>query len=189
MGTRREATARQGRDGEYHGNDSAPNRRVPAIPDRRPTARHYVLGSALTAAFMAGVLFLIRSAANLVVVVSLASTAFIVFARPGTVTAGVRNVVGGHLLSTAVGALCWVFATKVWPGSPTAEMLLGALAVGAATLVMTVTDTEHAPAAGTALAMVFSSDKLHLAAAAVAIGSVSLALAGLVLRKRLRDLT
>ena len=55
---------------------------------------------------------------------------------------------------------------------------MAATAVGVATLAMTVTDTEHAPAAGTALAMVLNRDEFHLVVAAVALGNSSSRLRG-----------
>ncbi|MHC4247613.1 MAG: HPP family protein [Planctomycetota bacterium] len=152
----------------------------------RPKAKHYALQSALAFVFMAGLLAVEE---HVILVVSLASTAFMVFARPRAVPAKTRNVIGGHLMGLVLGGVCGAAATYLLPDVIWTEVAMGALAVGLATLGMTVADVEHAPAAGTALAMVLSRGQAHLVAVTIVVGSVFLAGAGRLLRPWLRDLT
>jgi len=159
-----------------------------------PRAKHYLLQSALAFAFMGGLLLLLYHAGHvlekhLIVVASLASTAFMVFARPQAVPARTRNVIGGHLTALVLGGACCAGAACCFPGSIPAELVLGAFAVGLTTLGMTVANVEHAPAAGTALAMVLHPDDAHVVVVTIALGSVFLAVAGRLLRPWLRDLT
>lgn len=104
---------------------------------------------------------------HVVIVASIGATAFIVFSMPDSVTAKPRNVVGGHLVGLALGTA----STLV----PQPDMIYSAIAysvaVGATMFVMVVSDTEHPPAAGTALGIAisgYSSD----AAIAVITGAV-----------------
>lgn len=93
------------------------------------------------------------------IVVAIASTAFIVFVVPHSVASTPRRVIGGHLVAVAVGSLLSAFLNT--PGVDTlAEEsrylpeVTAALSVGLSTLLMVATDTEHPPAAGTALGLV-----------------------------------
>ena len=99
------------------------------------------------------------SIARAVLVAAIASTAFILFIGPRSVTAHPRHSIGGHAVAVAAASLVDLFAEYL-SGAHFADefsLLFGfyaALAVGLAMLLMALTDTEHAPAAGTALAIV-----------------------------------
>ena len=93
------------------------------------------------------------------IVVAIASTAFIVFVVPHSVASTPRRVIGGHLVAVAVGSLFSAFLNT--PGVDTLveesrylPEVTAALSVGLSTLLMVATDTEHPPAAGTALGLV-----------------------------------
>jgi CBS domain-containing membrane protein len=62
-----------------------------------------------------------------------------------------------------------------------------AFAVGAAILAMAITDTEHAPAAGTALGLVIRPGQLE-AGPPIILAALILALVKVLLGDRLRDL-
>jgi CBS-domain-containing membrane protein len=89
---------------------------------------------------------------NLLVAASLAATAFTVFAMPTSVSARMRNVVGGHLVGLFFGSL---FASAA-AGAGLWQDAMYALAVGCSVFVMAITNTEHPPAAGTALGVVIA---------------------------------
>ena len=122
-------------------------------------------------------------------VAALGASAFIVFATPEHDTAQPRRLLGGHAICIALGLLFSLFfrygvvpKTQVWIGA------LGAAAVGVAVLAMTMTDTEHPPAAGSALGfVVFQHGLSHVLFMAGAV--LSLAIVHRVLRRWLRDLT
>jgi CBS-domain-containing membrane protein len=105
----------------------------------RPQARHYLIQSTLAGVFVAGAFLLTRDAAHLAAVVSLGSTAFVVFTLPGSVAAGARNAIGGHWFSAAVGVVGSLILPRLWSQLPLTELLIVGLAVGAAALVMAVT--------------------------------------------------
>ena len=66
---------------------------------------------------------------------------------PKMVTANPRNVIGGHATGLIIGSLCFLI-----PHSTVINAALScSLAVGLVIFLMVVTDTEHPPAAATAL--------------------------------------
>lgn len=148
----------------------------------RPHWGSYLLQSVLAAVSIFAVLAALRQQ-NLVVAASLAATAFTVFAVPSSVTASPRSVVGGHLVGVVFGS-----AFALMPhGAGFHQDAVYAAAVGGAMLMMAATNTEHPPAAGTALGVVIAGFSWRLALG-VAVGAVVLAAIHTVLRPVLRDL-
>jgi len=108
---------------------------------------HYFLQSTLAAAIFA-ILVVILGREKMVLVSAMGATTFIVFAMPNTVCAKTRNVVGGHLVGLASGAIFYFVTLPYFVGYPSA--------VGIAIFLMVALDVEHPPAAGTALAVVIN---------------------------------
>lgn len=94
------------------------------------------------AAFFLSVTFLLIWTINPVVVAGIGSTTFILFALPNNRSNTPRNIIGGHTLAMGIGVACSYIPIGV---------AAGGVAVGVAILIMTITDTEHPPAASTAL--------------------------------------
>jgi CBS-domain-containing membrane protein len=115
--------------------------------------------------------------ARAVVVAAIASTAFVLFISPHSPSAMPRHAVGGHLVAVLVASPMAIIAgTGVgedWIAQiPTIFALYAALGVGITMFLMAATNTEHPPAAGTALAVVahgFGWDLLLFLAVAVLI--------------------
>jgi len=148
----------------------------------RPHWLSYVLQSLLAAGSVFVVLVALRQQ-NLVVAASLAATAFTVFTMPSRVTASPRNVIGGHLVGLAFGAAFALIPAQ----SALTQDFVYAFAVGGAMLVMAVTNTEHPPAAGTALGVVIAGFSLPVVLGVV-VGVGVLTLIQRLLRPMLRDL-
>ena len=153
------------------------------VAELRMHWRSYLLQS-LLATLVVYVMLAALRLENVVIVASLGSTAFIVFAMPKSLSAQARNVIGGQLVGVACGSLG---ALVLRPGSPYA-IAVYALAVGLSILVMVVTDTEHPPASGTALGIVTAGISLQVTIAVIT-GAVILSLIHHVAKERLRDLT
>ena len=131
-------------------------------------------------------------AARAVLVASVASTAFILFISPHADSAVPRRVGGGHGSPSSWPTPFAFFAGDVSGGEFLAGLSLlfgvyAAGAVGLAMLAMTATNTEHPPAAGTALAIVANGFDWTLVVF-IAVAVASLALAHRLLRGRMRDL-
>lgn len=145
--------------------------------------KHYVLQSLFaTAAVFVVLCFL--SLQDAVIIASLGASTFIVFAMPDSVTAKPRNVIGGHLVG-----LFWGLAFSAVPHvAVPASLGCYALAVGLSIFTMVVTDTEHPPAAGTALGIAITGISTSVLAAVV-LGIVLLSLIHRFFKPWLRDLT
>ena len=146
--------------------------------------RAYVFQSLLATAVIVPLLIYLN-AVGMVITASVGATAFIVFAMPQSVVAQPRNVVGGQLTGLACGVLC-AFVPQL--AAPYDVIVPAAAAVGLSMFVMVVIDTEHPPAAGTALGLVTEGLKWDPVIAVVA-GALVLAAAHHFLKKYLRDLT
>ena len=145
--------------------------------------RHYVFQS-LLATLAVFIVLCLLSMQHAVIVASLGATAFIVFTMPDAITAQARNVIGGH----AVGLSCGiVFSLIPLPALPL-SLLIYSLAVGASVFIMVVTDTEHPPAAGTALGTAIAGASLNVFSAVI-LSCVVFSLLHRYLRPHLRDLT
>lgn len=108
--------------------------------------KNYVLQSLLATSVMV-VVFMFLSLENVVVVASIGSTAFVIFALPKSITAAPRNVIGGNLVGLLTGSICNLIPQPIY----VVTMVAYALAVGLSIFIMVVTDTEHPPASGLAL--------------------------------------
>ena len=119
-------------------------------PKLRRNLPRYVVQCTL-ATLVLLVLLLVRDAiSSAVVVAAIGSTAFVVFIMPRSQSADARHVLGGHGIALLTGAL----ATVVDQDVALQFALGGSIAVGAAMFLMAATNTEHAPAAGSALGVV-----------------------------------
>ena len=123
------------------------------------------------------------------IVVALASTAFIIFVVPDSVAAGPRRVIGGHIVAVIIGSglsglLNMPGIESVAEGSRFVSNITAAVSVGISIFVMVVTDTEHPPAAGTALGLIIP-DWSWSAVVFILSGAVILSIIRIVLRPKM----
>ena len=121
--------------------------------------KSYLFQCALCMLALLAILLVVDVVLRAAIVVAIASTAFIVFVLPHSVAANPRRVVGGHFVAVLVGsALSLLYLVPGWGDMATtsrvARDLVAVVTVGISILIMVVTDTEHPPAAGTALGLV-----------------------------------
>jgi CBS-domain-containing membrane protein len=103
---------------------------------------------------------------------------------PNNIPAQSRNVIGGHLIGLFYG-----FLFSFIPHSALIfSILIYSLAVGASIFTMVVTDTEHPPAAGTALGVVITGIRLDVLITVV-MSIIILSLIHRFFKPYLRDLT
>jgi CBS-domain-containing membrane protein len=85
---------------------------------------------------------------------SLGASAVLVFGAPRSPLAQPRNVIGGHMVSAAVGVAAFqLFQVEPW--------LAQAAAVSTAIALMHATKTLHPPGGATALIAVIGSEEIH----------------------------
>ena len=153
----------------------------------------FVFQALLATAVMLAILTFVQSLSSAAIAAGLASSVVGIFIAPSHQTARIRSVVGGHAVALALGSL---FSVMLYFGPVEAFLLdaellrnLGyAAAVGTAMLLMAITNSEHPPAAGTALGM--ASREFDILIFLSIIGAVTLlAVMKLAIRPYLRDLT
>jgi CBS-domain-containing membrane protein len=144
--------------------------------------KNYVLQS-LAASGSIFVVFLILTTEDAVIIASIGATAFIIFAMPESITAKPRNVIGGHITGIIVGTL-----SALIPHQQTlASVAVYSIAVGVSMFIMVVIDTEHPPAAGTALGIAISGFSLNVTAILI-LSTLALSLIHHFFRRHLKDL-
>jgi len=128
-------------------------------------------------------LLLLLSMEHIIVIASIGSTAFIVFAMPKSITARPRKVIGGHIIGIISGSLCSLISHPSFASS----VILYSFAVGLSIFLMTVTDTEHPPTSGTALGIAITGVSLNIVISII-IGIITLSLAHQLFKPFLKDL-
>jgi len=149
---------------------------------------HFLLQSILATAVIFIVLLYLNIKDDTAIIASIGATTFVVFAIPNNTTAAARNVIGGHIVGLACGSLCALVPHQQFAEPTMAYSLVCAAAVGLTMFAMVTTDTEHAPAAGTALAVAIKGFSLNVTIAVLA-SAVILSLVRHVFRNSLKDLT
>lgn len=130
-----------------------------------PKFRHntgpYLLQCGLAAATIVVILLFLDVISHTAIIATLGASAFIVFTMPRQYCSRPRPFLGGYLVGMTVGCLCCLlshaqFLNPLLLTPRTSSIVFGALAVGAAILLMTITNTEHPPATGMALGLVLN---------------------------------
>ena len=134
----------------------------------------------LLAALALFILVLVLGKDKMVVTSAMGATSFIAFAMPKAVSAKTRNILGGHLVGLASGAIFYFTNLPYYVEYP--------CAVGIAIFFMVALDVEHPPAAGTALAVVINELSPIDAFVIIMIGSLILSQCRYYLRHYLKDL-
>ena len=153
----------------------------------------FALQAGVAALVMLAILSYVDSLSSAAIAAGLASSVVGIFIGPSNQTARIRSVVGGHTVALVLGSVfsALLFFAPVESYLADRAILLNlslALAVGLSMLLMAITDTEHPPAAGTALGM--ATREFDILIFLSIIGAVVLlAILKLVLRPHLRDLT
>ncbi len=139
--------------------------------------KNYLWQGALAGVSIVMISILLNDVLNLIVIAAVGSTAFVVFAIPHSRTANLRSVIGGHFLCVVAGGLC-SFLPIDW--------LRAGLALILGFFLMVITNSEHPPAAGTALALTESS--LLKGSLFILSSVIFLSIIRLILLSRLEDL-
>ena len=150
--------------------------------------RNYIFQSLLATASLFCVLIFLEQQEE-VIMASLGATAFVVFAMPENPSAQSRNVIGGHLVGMLCGFMGY-YTLNLLPQTDHFTVLAGihAITVGLSILMMVLLNTEHPPAAGTALGVVFNGLSFQLAFS-ILFFCVIFSAIRVSLKNHLRDLT
>ena len=151
-------------------------------PNFPPYWKQYIIQSSF-AALTVFIITLILSD-NPVIIASIGSTAFIVFAMPNNISAEPKRIIGGHSLGFFIGSC---FAVFPFMNILFFKAIWFSLSVGITILLMVVLDVEHPPAAGTALGMTLIAYSAT-SATAILISVLFLAFIGHITKPFLKDL-
>lgn len=154
--------------------------------------KKYIVQSLIAVAAVALILFFVGIITHAAIVAALGASSFIVFAMPHSITAQPRRLIGGHIVGLACGTLCH-YALLTGPLGALAgnweytPWLAAAIAVGLSIFIMPITNTEHPPAASTALGVAIYTWSYQVVIF-VLLFAIGLALIRRVLRGYLKDL-
>jgi len=126
-------------------------------PRFKKNPSHYIVQCLLAVAFLAAILLALDAVFRTVMIASFGATSFIVFAMPQIKICVPRRLIGGYAVGILTGMVCSVLFSALHNALDVAFLrgFFGALAVGLSIFLMTITNTEHPPAAGLALGLVY----------------------------------
>jgi CBS-domain-containing membrane protein len=95
-------------------------------------------------------------------ITALGASAFIVFTTPHQYSSDPRRLIGGYIVGLLVGFILFLISNtelvlNLVSSKTTILIVFASLAVGIAIFIMSITNTEHAPAAGIALGLVINN--------------------------------
>lgn len=121
----------------------------------------YILQCFLATLTLLAVLIFLNVLTETAIIAALGASAFIVFTMPHMYSSYPRRLIGGYIIGIVVGIIFYFISTSdpakiLFLNENTSLIFFGALAVGVSILLMTITNTEHAPAAGISLGLVIN---------------------------------
>jgi len=121
----------------------------------------YLSQCTLAAVTILAILFFLDVLNETAIIAALGASAFIVFTMPNKYSSDPRRLIGGYIVGIITGVFFYIlsenFKVGNFAGENTPLIVFGALSTGVAIFLMTITNTEHAPAAGVALGLVINS--------------------------------
>lgn len=128
----------------------------------RPNIGRYLFQCAIATLTIVGVLFCLDLVDHGAIIASLGASTFISFTMPRSYNSSPRRLLGGYAVGIGVGVLCKLFwkmsiLQDSLPSPLIATIAFGGIAVGLAMFIMSITNSEHAPACGMALALVLNT--------------------------------
>lgn len=152
----------------------------------------YIIQSVMATVVVSGVLIFLNSMSDTAIVAALGASAFITFAMPHRTVSNPRYLIGGYLIGTVIGCSCHFFSnhyllTHIPFLNNHSREIFGSISVGTAIFLMAITETEHPPAAGLALAFVLNGWNI-LTIEVVFAGIILIAVVKLLLKRFLIDL-
>ena len=143
---------------------------------------NYLWQSVIAGSIMILILVVFSTFVDLIIVAAMGATTFTVFAMPRNITAKPRNVIGGHLFAIIIGSLCTLLVPHIH------VYFISGIAIAIVMFLMVITNTEHPPAAGTALGIVISAFSIQYIVFVLG-GAIILSIFKYVLNPWMIDLT
>ena len=129
------------------------------------------------------IIFFVVTPERPVIVASIGSSAFIVFAMPNNHTAQPKRVIGGHIIGILCGSLLSFFPQTTILQS----IAIYSIAVGLSIFMMVAFNLEHPPASGTALGIALNGFSFEVSIAVI-LSALVLSVSHFLLCRRFNDL-
>jgi CBS-domain-containing membrane protein len=154
--------------------------------------KRYIIQGLIATVVVAIILYFVEVLTHAIIIAALGASTFIVFAMPHSITARTRRLIGGHVIGLICGTICYYAFLNGTLGELAANWefiyyLSCALAIGLSIFLMTITNTEHPPAAATAVSIVVYGWSYQITVF-VLLSAIGLAIARRLLKSRLIDL-
>ncbi len=156
----------------------------------RENKTRYVAQAVLGSMAVGAALFWFDIVRNPVVIASFGASGFIAFTEPRQKFSGPRYLIGGYIIGMVVGASAHyltVFPVHHYMTLKLIHIAAGVLAVGLAMFLMSITNTEHAPASSIALGLVIN-DWDHIIIVKILVGIIIISMSQRALRRWMIDL-
>jgi CBS-domain-containing membrane protein len=134
----------------------------------RKNISNYIFQCLLATGILLSALLFLNVITETALIASLGATSFIVFAMPKTYASSPRRLIGGYSIGIITGIICSYLGSILHDTSllnalipHESPIVFAAIAVGLSIFFMTLTNTEHAPAAGIALGLVINQWNLQ----------------------------
>ncbi len=120
----------------------------------------YIIQSLLAGGSIFLILFFINLLKHPAIIASLGATAFIIFTRPKGNSSDIRRIFGGYFIGLITGLVIYSMNGNLsvmlnfFLKNNIHKPFLGAIGVFLSIFLMTITDTEHPPAAGITLGLI-----------------------------------
>jgi len=129
-------------------------------PHFKKSPRPYIIQSLLALVTFFIVLLFVETVTQVVIVAALGASTFIVFSMPHTMTASPRRLIGGHAVGLISGSVChFLFVDGLSVNINDSTILLAltlACAIALSMFLMSITNTEHPPAAATSIGLLMA---------------------------------
>ena len=129
---------------------------------------NYIVQCLLATGILLLALLFLNVLTETALIASLGATSFIVFAMPKTYASSPRRLIGGYSIGILIGIICSYAGSILHTTSVLSNVIsyetpivFAAIAVGLSIFIMTITNTEHAPAAGISLGLVINQWNLN----------------------------
>jgi len=107
------------------------------------------------------VLYFLNIIEEAAIITALGASSFIVFALPHSYSSDLKRLIGGYTVGLIIGFIFFLISnSRIFTSfldSYSVLIISAAFAVGISIFIMTITNTEHAPAAGIALGLVINN--------------------------------
>ncbi len=128
----------------------------------RKNSYKYVFQCILATLTVLAVLIFLDVITRPAIITALGASAFIVFTMPNMYSSDPRRLIGGYSVGIIIGIIFFFLSniylfSDIFENSKIHLVIFGAIAVGLSIFIMTITNTEHAPASGIALGLVINS--------------------------------